>query len=78
MVLEIDYRLTGRGWAECTVRHGESQCAVWASYLSDALGKLVMGAAPIAVGAHSVSIGFDEEPGEYRWPSPRRPPCRCG
>jgi len=65
--LDIDYRLTGQGWAACTVRFGDEQCEIRASYLSDALGKLVLGAAAVASGLHSVSIGFDEEPGEYRW-----------
>jgi hypothetical protein len=67
MAPDIDYRLTGHGWATCTVRFGEAQCEISASYLSDALGRLVLGAAAVASGLHSVSIGFDEEPGEYRW-----------
>ena len=64
---EFDFRLTGVGWAVCTVRFGDAACEVTASCLSDALGKLVLGAAAIASGLHAVSIGFDEEPGEYRW-----------
>ena len=63
---DIDDRLTGQGWDACTVRFGDEQCEIRASYLSDALSKLVPGAAAIASGLHSVSIGFDEEPGEYR------------
>ena len=66
-VPEIDYWLTGVGWAACRVRFGDEQCEFSASYLSDALGKLVLGAAAIAQGVHGVSIGFDEEPGEFRW-----------
>jgi hypothetical protein len=67
VVLTIDYRLTGSGWAECTVRADDRDCKLSASYLSVALGKLVLAAAAVLAGAHSVSIGFDEEPGEYRW-----------
>ena len=67
VVPEIDYRLTGVGWSACTVRFGDAHCEVSASYLSDALGKLVLGAAAIVSGAHAVSVGFDEEPGEFRW-----------
>jgi hypothetical protein len=65
--LTIDYRLTGSGWADCTIQADEGDCKLSASYLSDALGKLVLAAATVLAGAHSVSIGFDEEPGEYRW-----------
>jgi hypothetical protein len=67
VVLTIDYQLTGTGWANCTVRAGEHDCKLSASYLSDALGKLILAAGAILAGAHSVSVGFDEEPGEYRW-----------
>lgn len=67
MPLSIEYVLTGAGWAECSVRHNATTCKISASYLSDALGKLVLAALAIASGAHSVSVGFDEEPGEFRW-----------
>lgn len=67
MTLSIDYRLVDVGWAECDVRWGGSSCAITASYLSDALGKLVFAALAVLNGVHSISIGFDEEPGEYRW-----------
>jgi hypothetical protein len=67
VILTIDYRLTGSGWADCTIRADRSDCKLSASYLSDALGKLVLAAAAVLAGAHSVSVGFDEEPGEYRW-----------
>jgi hypothetical protein len=43
------------------------QCEVSASYLSDALGKLVLAGVAVLAGAKSVSVGFDEEPGEFRW-----------
>jgi len=65
--LTIDYRLTGAGWAACTIRFDQAACEITASYLSDALAKLVLGALGIVADLHSVSIGFDEEPGEYRW-----------
>jgi hypothetical protein len=67
MILTIDYQLTGSGWADCTIRSGERECKVSASYLSDALRKLVLAAAAVLAGAHHISVGFDEEPGEYRW-----------
>jgi hypothetical protein len=55
------------GWADCTVRTDGKDYDISASYLSDALGKLVLAAAAVLAGAHSISVGFDEEPGEYRW-----------
>lgn len=67
MTLAIDYRLTGSGWADCIVRTGGKDYEISASYLSDALGNLVLAAAAVLAGAHSISVGFDEEPGEYRW-----------
>jgi hypothetical protein len=38
-----------------------------ASYLSDALGNLVLFALAVSSGFRSVSFGMDQEPGEYRW-----------
>ena len=67
MTLTIDYRLTGSGWADCTVLANGKANELSASYLSDALGNLVLAAAAVLAGAHSISVGFDEEPGEYRW-----------
>ncbi|KGF78709.1 hypothetical protein IA69_28735 [Massilia sp. JS1662] len=66
-MLKIDYRLKGSGWAECTIHADGRKCEVSASYLSDALGKLVLAGVAVLAGAQSVSVGFDEEPGEYRW-----------
>jgi hypothetical protein len=67
MTISIDYQLLNHGWAECTVQFGEVSQKITASYLSDALGNLVLSAAAILSGVHSVSNSFDEEPGEYRW-----------
>ena len=66
-MLRIDYRLTGSGWSECTIHADGRECEISASYLSDALGKLVLAGVAVLAGAQSVSVGFDEEPGEYRW-----------
>ncbi|MBS0344528.1 MAG: hypothetical protein JSS56_28830, partial [Proteobacteria bacterium] len=67
MNLEITYQLVGTGWSKCTIRTDSSECVVTASYLSDALKSLVLGALGILSGFNSVSFSFDEEPGEYRW-----------
>lgn len=67
MPLIIDYRLTGTGWARCEVSDGTASSVITASYLSDALGDLVLAATSVVAGFRRVSFGFDEEPGEYRW-----------
>lgn len=65
--ITITYELVGAGWSTCIVEAGEQQVKLSASYLSDALGNLVLFALAVASGFHSASFGFDEEPGEYRW-----------
>ena len=67
MSLSITYRLVGTGWAECFVSDDHQKCEITASYLSDALGNLVLAAYAALSGFREVSFGFDEEPGEYRW-----------
>ncbi|MFZ5543951.1 MAG: hypothetical protein ACOZJZ_10350 [Pseudomonadota bacterium] len=67
MSLTIEYRLAGSGWADCAIQLEGRTCQISASYLSDALGNLILAAAAVVAGVHSVSVGFDEEPGEYRW-----------
>ncbi len=66
--LSIEYRLVGSGWAECRiVTTGGEYTVITASYLSDALGNLILAAVGVLVGFTRLSFGFDEEPGEYRW-----------
>ncbi len=67
MHLAIDYRLSGTGWAECTLSDESSSCELTASYLSDALHNLVTAATAVLSGFLQVTFRFDEEPGEYRW-----------
>jgi len=67
MTFAIGYRLVGTGWAACDVSNGQSSCHITASYLSDALGQLVLAATAVAAGFRCVTFNFDEEPGEYRW-----------
>lgn len=54
-MLKIDYRLTGSGWSECTIHADGRECEISASYLSDALGKLVLAGVAVLAGAQSVS-----------------------
>ncbi|WP_342117776.1 hypothetical protein [Pseudoduganella sp. OTU4001] len=67
MKLEIDYQLTGKGWADCVISVEDKRCEISASYLSNALRNLILAANGALTGFNSVSFGFDEEPGEYRW-----------
>ena len=67
MSLLIDYKLTGSGWAECTIADGEQSCTVTASYLSDAFGDLVLSAVVLLRWFNEVSFSFVEEPGEFKW-----------
>ncbi|WP_156226394.1 hypothetical protein [Herbaspirillum chlorophenolicum] len=67
MLLNIEYRLTGIGWASCKLVSENSSCLISASYLSDALYKLISSAISVCTGVNRISFGFDEEPGEFRW-----------
>ncbi|SFU61616.1 hypothetical protein [Nitrosospira multiformis] len=67
MTLSITYVLTGTGWASCTIETVDTKVTLTASYLSDALGSLVVSGIAVLSGFDTCSFGFDEEPGEYRW-----------
>jgi hypothetical protein len=67
MSIQIDYRLTGTGWAECNVSSGEQTCLLSASYLSNALRNLILAANGVLAGFSKLTFSFDEEPGEFRW-----------
>jgi hypothetical protein len=66
-MLYIDYKLTGSGWAECTISNDGQTCTITASYLSDAFGDLVLSAIAMLHSFNAVSFCFEEEPGEFRW-----------
>jgi hypothetical protein len=65
--MRLTYKLIGTGWSECLIEGPDTSIEVSASYLSDALGNLVLSAISVSSGFHAVEFGFDEEPGEYRW-----------
>jgi hypothetical protein len=65
--LRMSFALVGTGWSTCVVEAGGASVQVTASYLSDALGDLVLSAFAVASGFRTVEFGFAEEPGEYRW-----------
>jgi len=67
MEIELNYKLTGTGWAECYIEIYGRFCKVTASYLSDALGDLVSAVNYIFNSEYEIKSSFTEEPGEYRW-----------
>lgn len=67
MGVKIDYKLTGHGWAECTIDINGTFCTTTASYLSDCLKGFIDATCAILKGDHEARFVFDEEPGEYRW-----------
>jgi len=67
MHLAISFELSGVGWARCQITGPEGSCTVTASYLSDALGSLVIAATAMQAGFSRATFSFEEEPGEYRW-----------
>lgn len=67
MHFTTDYRITGLGWSECVVSDETQTCTVTASYLSDALGHLLIAASAVVSLFRRVTFSFEEEPGEYRW-----------
>lgn len=67
MSFTIDYRLDGSGWASCRISREEAACQISASYLTDALGNLLLCAYGAISGFSRAAFSFDEEPGEFRW-----------
>jgi hypothetical protein len=67
MAIHFNYRLSGRGWAECDIEIDDQIAHLTASYLSDALGDLVRAVVDILGPAPESESRFMEEPGEYRW-----------
>ena len=66
-LFQLHYELTGTGWARCVVVANDKTVVTTASYLSDALGSLAACALGMRRGFLTGRVGFDEEPGEYRW-----------
>ena len=67
MHLDLQYTITGLGWAECSIKDQQSSCTVTASYLGDALGDLMLAACAGLRYFDRLGFSFAEEPGEYRW-----------
>jgi hypothetical protein len=63
----FDFELTGRGWAQGTIRAGESRATATASYLRDALADLLGAARLMLADVREARCSWWEEPGEFRW-----------
>jgi len=65
--VEFQYSLTGSGWAEARVKSGSASAHLRVSYLSDALGDLLLALLDLRWGAPAARCSWEEEPGEWRW-----------
>lgn len=63
----FSYRLTGSGWAEADLAHGDQSLHLTASYLSDALDNLLTAVEQLLDGAEKADAIWDEEPGRFHW-----------
>jgi hypothetical protein len=65
--VNVSYKLTGSGWAECVLNVDGQLITMTASYLSHALENILQATIEIVKGNPEARASFDEEPGEYRW-----------
>lgn len=65
--VQFSFRLTGSGWARARLAHGSEEVELPASYLSDAIGEVLLAVAEVQDGGHSAVASWELEPGEYRW-----------
>ncbi len=66
-LVEFSYRLTGSGWADARLAHGDDWTELSASYLSDTVGELLLALAQLQDGDIAATASWEQEPGEYRW-----------
>lgn len=67
MPVAFTYRLVGTGWSAASLKVGEDEVELTASYLGDALGELLEGMVALIDGQSPVRVSWEEEPGEYRF-----------
>lgn len=67
MSVNVAYKLTGSGWAECVLEIDGQVAVITASYLSDALSNLLQSAIDLMKEQKDATASFEEEPGEFRW-----------
>lgn len=65
--VKFSFRLTGSGWARALLAHGSEEVELPASYLSDALGEVLLAVAELQDGEHAAVASWEQEPGEVRW-----------
>lgn len=70
--VEFEYRLTGVGWSEASLKIHAVSTTLTASYLDDPLGDLIAAVAALPRATSTVRASWAEEPGEFRWVLDRR------
>jgi hypothetical protein len=65
--MSLAWRLTGRGWADCTVADDRAEAEATASFISDAPEELLTAVARLIAGETETRVQFEAEPTVYRW-----------
>ncbi|MFD8762318.1 hypothetical protein ACFV03_25555 [Streptomyces mirabilis] len=65
--LSLSWRLSGRGWANCTIADHEREADLTASSISEAPEDLLNAVSRVLTGQTEVRTQFEAEPTAYRW-----------
>jgi hypothetical protein len=65
--LSLSWRLSGRGWANCTIADHEREADLTASSISEAPEVLLNAVSRVLTGQTEVRTQFEAEPTVYRW-----------
>jgi hypothetical protein len=65
--LHLAWVLSGRGWADCTVRDLQAEAEVTASYITAAPEDLLTAVTRLIVGETECRAQFEAEPTAFRW-----------
>jgi hypothetical protein len=65
--MSFSWRLSGTGWADCTVADKNSQAVATASYLTAAPEELLTAVTRLVAGETDTFAQFEAEPTAYRW-----------
>ncbi|MFE2529306.1 hypothetical protein ACFXEL_34340 [Streptomyces sp. NPDC059382] len=65
--LSLSWRLSGRGWANCTIADHEREADLTASSINEAQEDLLNAVSRVLTGQTEVRTQFEAEPTAYRW-----------
>jgi hypothetical protein len=65
--MSFTWKLTGSGWADCTVADNHAEAEATASYISAAPEELLTAVARLIAGEREARAQFEAEPTAYRW-----------